>query len=142
MCARTDAATRNEANSAVVREDLAADAHQRPHLGETRSLRACVRPKQLGDECRAHAGLRDRRAGRRACDAPAEAVDEDQLQHEIDHVRGDDDLERPAQVRDAAQVALSCECDQRRGKAECGDPEVEDGQAARAAVPAERVQER
>ncbi len=68
--------------------------------------------------------LRDRCSRRRAGDPPVEDVDEEDLEDEVRDVRDDDDLERPAQVRDAAEVALSCERDERRGQADRGDPEV------------------
>ena len=71
-----------------------------------------------------------------------EAVDEEQLEHDVDDVRGDDDLERPAQVRDAAQVALARERDERRRQPERRDPEVDERVLARPPVPAEPVQQR
>ena len=53
-----------------------------------------------------HADLRDRRPGRRAGDPPVEDVDEEDLQHEVGDVRRDHDLQRPAQVGDAAEIPL------------------------------------
>jgi hypothetical protein len=61
-----------------------------------------VRPEQLDDERHAHARLGNCRAGGRPRHAPAEAVDEHDLQDQVDDVRHDDDLERTAQVGDAA----------------------------------------
>ena len=123
-------------------EDLPADAEHRAHLGEARALRVGVRAEQLGDEGGAHARLRDRSARGRAGDPPAEAVDEQQLEAEVDEVRDDDDLERAPQVRDAAQVALSGEGDERAGKPERGDPEVDVRVVARLAARAEAAEER
>ena len=50
---------------------------------------------------------------RRAVEAPVEAVDEEQLEHDVDDVGRDDDDERRAQVADAAQPALAGERDER-----------------------------
>ena len=94
-------------------EDLPADAHHRPHLPPARATRRRVRTQQLDDEGDAHSRLRDRRPGGGAGDAPVEDVDEEDLEHEVRDVRDDDDLERPAEVRDAAQVALPRERDKR-----------------------------
>ena len=123
-------------------EDLASDPDHRPHFAPARAPRGRVRTKQFDNERDAHPGLRDRGAGRRARDAPVEAVDEEQLEHDVHDVRDDDDLERPAQVGDAAEVALAGERDERRWQSERGDPEVRERVPAGLAVAAEPVQER
>ena len=123
-------------------EDLAADPHHRPHLAQARTPRVGVRTQQLDDERDAHADLRDRRAGGRAGDAPVEAVDEQQLEHDVREVRDDDDLERAPQVRDAAEVALARDGDHRRQQAHGRDPEVGEREVARPAVPTEAAQQR
>src|SRR3954451_3277679 len=71
-----------------------------------------------------------------------EDVDEDELEDEIEQVRGDDDLERPAQIRDAAQIALAREGDERRRQAHRRDPEVGEREVAGPAVAAEAREER
>jgi len=71
-----------------------------------------------------------------------EDVDEDDFQHEIEHVRGDHDLQWAAQVRDAAQVALAGESDECRRQSEGRDPEVGEREVAGPAVPAEAVEQR
>ncbi len=101
-----------------------------------------MRPQQLDDEGDAHRGLRDRRPRSRARDAPVEDVDEDDLEDEIQQVREDDDLERPAEVRDAAEVALARESDERGGQSDRRDPEVRERVVARLAVAAEAREQR
>jgi len=103
--ARTEAATRKHAKSAAVRT----------HLFPARPARRRVWAEELDDERDPHSGLRDRGSGRAAGDPPVEAVDEEQLEDEVRDVRDDDDLERPAEVRDAAQVALAGQRDERGG---------------------------
>jgi hypothetical protein len=76
-----------------------------------------VRAQKLEDEGGAHSRLRDRRARRRAGDPPVEAVDEQQLEYDVDGIRSHDDHERAAQVGDAAQVSLPGERDERRRQA-------------------------
>ena len=71
-----------------------------------------------------------------------EDVDEEDLEHEVRDVRQHDDLQRTAQVRDAAQVALAGESDQRGGQPERGDPEVRECVVARLAVCAEPEEKR
>ena len=123
-------------------EDLPPDPEQRLHRVPAGPSGRRVRPQQLDDEGCGHPGLRDRRSGRRAGDSPVEDVDEEHLEHEVGDVRDDDDLERPAQVRDAAEVALAGEGDQRGRQAERCDPEVEERQVAGVAVAAEAREER
>ena len=71
-----------------------------------------------------------------------EDVDEDDLENEIEQVRDDDDLQRPPQVRDAAQVALTRERDERRRQPDRTDSEVDEREVARLAVAAEAIEER
>ena len=123
-------------------EDLPADPEERPHRLQARAPRRRVRPQQLDDEGGAHRGLRDRRAGRRARDAPVEDVDEERSRGRDWQVRDDDDLERPAEVRDAAQVALAGEGDERRRQPDRRDPEVGEREVAGLAVAAEACEER
>ena len=89
-------------------------------------------------ECRAHAGLRDRGSGRRARDAPVEAVDEEELEHEVHGVAGNHDHEREAQVRDPAQVALPGEGDEHERQPDRRDAQVGDGEVAGLAAAAHR----
>ncbi len=105
-------------------EDLAADANHRPHLRPARAARGRVRTEEFDDEGDSHPGLRDRGACGGSRDSPVEAVDEQQLEDEVDDVRHDDDLERAPQVRDAAQIALAGEGDERRREPDGPDPEV------------------
>ena len=86
------------------------------------------------DERRAHPGLRDHRPPRRALDPPAEAVDEQHLEDEVDGVRDDHDHERRLQVGDAPQVALAAEREEREREPERRDPHVGDGVVGRVAV--------
>ena len=123
-------------------EDLPADAEERLHRPQARPPRGRVRPQQLDDEGGAHRGLRDRRACRRARDPPVEDVDEDDLEDEVEQVREDDDLERPSQVRDAAQVALTGKRDERRRQPDRGDSEVREREVPRPAVAAEALEQR
>ena len=71
-----------------------------------------------------------------------EAVHEQDLEDSVDDVRHDDDLEGPAQVRDAAQVALSSQRDQRGQQPDRRDPEIGQRIVARPPVGAEGSQER
>ena len=123
-------------------EDLPADADHRPHLLEARPLRRRVRTQQLDDERDAHPELRDRGARSRSGDPPVEHVDEHDLEDEIHGVRDHDDHQRPAEIRDAAEVALARERDDRRREPDRGDAEVDERVVPRLAVAAERAQER
>ena len=71
-----------------------------------------------------HAGLREHCSPGRACDAPVEAVDEQELEDDIRHVRPDDDQQRRAQVGEPAEVARAAERQEGEGKAECRDAQV------------------
>ncbi len=68
--------------------------------------------------------LRDHRAPCRAGDAPVEAVHEQDLEAEVEHVRGDRDHERCARVLEPAQVSGAREGDQHHRRAEQTDPQV------------------
>ena len=81
-----------------------------------------MRPQQLDREGDAHAGLRDRGSGRGALDPPVEDVDEEQLEDDVHEVRDDDDLERAAHARDATEIALTRERNQRSGQPDRRDP--------------------
>ena len=91
------------------------------------------------DERRAHPRLRDHGPPRRALDPPAEAVDEQHLEHDVDGVRGDHDHERRLQVGDPAQVPLPAEREERERKPERRDPHVRDGVVGRVAVAAHQL---
>ena len=87
--ASTAEATRNDASSAVVRTAIS------PPIRSSERMR--VEPRQLPAERAqlhpherdAHPGLRDHRAPCRARDPPVEAVDEQQLEHDVGAVRGE-----------------------------------------------------
>ena len=100
------------------------------------------RAQQQPRERRAHAELRDDGPGRRAVEAPVQAVDEPQLEHEVDDLRGDDDEQRRAQVVDPAQVALAGQRDERRDEAERADAQVAGGELGGLALAAEQRDER
>src|SRR5207244_13132705 len=123
-------------------EDLPPDPEKRFHLAEARSPRLRVGPEELDDERDSHSRLRDRRAGCRARDPPMEAVDEEHLEHEVEDVRRDDDLERSAEVRDTAQVALARERNERSRQSGRGDPEVDEREMTRLAVAAQPFEQR
>src|SRR5207247_7669649 len=93
-------------------ENLAADADHRAHRLQARTFGFGVRSEQLDGERKTHARLRYCRSGGRACYPPMEAVHEQHLEDRVDDVRDDNDLEGPAEVRDAAQVTLTGERDQ------------------------------
>ena len=133
--ASTDAATRNDAYSAAVRTKIWRPTRSIGRISASRGRfeSACGRSSST-DERDSHPGLRDRGARRGARHAPAEAVDEQHLQDQVDDVRHDDDLERTAQVRDAAQVTLAGERDQRGRQPQRCDPEVEEREIARPSV--------
>ena len=105
--------------------DLGPDADQRAHAGQQRRLEPGAALHLHEGE--AHAGLGDHRAPRRAGEAPAEAVDEQHLEHHVDRVRGDEDDQRRAQVADAAQEALAGGGDHEERRADRGDPQVQHG---------------
>ena len=113
-----------------------------------RSSAACGRRRAAGArsssdrERGAHPELRDDGAQRRAVQAPAEAVDEQQLEHDVDDVGDDDDAQRRAQVADAAQVALAGERDQRARQAERADAQVAGGEVGDLAVAADQRHQR
>ena len=111
-------------------EDVAAHAGQRPHQGGAWAAVVGGRTQQLAREGRAHARLRDHGSPGRAGEPPVEAVDEQDLEHDVRQVRHHDDLQRPPQVRDAAQVALARQSDQRERQAARADAQIEDRQAA------------
>ena len=123
-------------------EDLAPDPHHRLHFAPARAARGRVRAEQFDDERDSHSRLRDRGSRGRAGNPPVEDVDEEELEDEIREVRDDDDLEWPPQVRDAAEVALARERDERGWKADRGDPEIRQRVVARGAVPTEPAEER
>ena len=125
--ASTAEATRNDASSARrAHRDLAADLHQRADAVEPRRLPA-RRARLHPHERAAHPGLGDHRAPRRAREPPVEAVDEQQLEHDVDRVRGDEDQQRRAQVRHPAQVALAGRGEHEERRAERRDPQVQHG---------------
>jgi hypothetical protein len=105
--------------------DVRADPHQRPDPRPLRPLPA--RSPLHRDEGGAHPRLRDHGAPGRAGQAPAEAVDEQDLEDDVHRVRGDEDLQRRAQVGDPAQVALTRGREHEEGRAERGQPQVQDG---------------
>jgi hypothetical protein len=117
-------------------EDLPADSQHRLHLAQTRTLRVRVGPQELDDKRNAHAALSDCRSRGRSGDTPVEAVDEEQLERDIRRVRGNDDLERPPQARDASQIPLPGERDECRRKSDRRDPEVGQRVCARPPVTA------
>ena len=103
--------------------DLAADLHQRAdprEVGRLPPRRARLHPH----EGRAHPHLGDHGAPRRAGEAPAEAVDEQHLEHHVDRMGGDQDVQRRAQVGDPAQEALAGRREHEERRAERGDPQV------------------
>ena len=124
MRASTAEATRKEASSAVVRTAISPpifiSERMRARSGALPARGAPLHPH----ERRAHADLGDDGAPRRAGEAPAEAVDEQQLEHDVDRVRGDEDVQRRAQVRDPAQEALAGAREHEERRAERGDPQV------------------
>ena len=84
MRAHTDAATRNDAYSAVVRTKIWRPTRSIGRISRRLGrFESGVRPQQLDDERGAHPRLRDRRPCGRAGDAPVEAVDEEQLEHDV-----------------------------------------------------------
>ena len=125
--ASTAEATRNEPSSAPVRTAISrADPHQRPHAREQRRLEA-RRAAGPATNASAHPGLGDHGAPRRAGEAPAEAVDEQHLEHDVDRVGDDEDHQRRAQVADPAQEALAGGRDHEERRAERRDPQVQHG---------------
>ena len=71
-----------------------------------------------------------------------EAVDEEQLEHDVRDVRDDDDLERAAQVGDAAQIALARKRDQRGRQSHRRGSEVDERLVARLSVRPETAENR
>ena len=71
-----------------------------------------------------------------------EAVDEQQLEHEVHDVAGDDDDERQAQVRDAAQVALAGQRHEHERQADRRDPQIGHREVAGLAAAAHRRHDR
>ena len=129
-----------ERRRALAREDRAGQheraeqrtgpQHQRPAHPQQRADQRGVGPaagrrgaQQRERERRAHPGLGDHGAPRRARQAPAEAVDEDDLEDHVGEVGRHHDPQRRAQVRRAAQVALAGERDQREREAQRADPQ-------------------
>jgi len=98
--------------------------------------------QEHGDEGRAHAGLGQHRAERRAVEPEVEAEDEHELEHDVDDVGRDDDDERGAQVGDAAQPPLAGQRDERHRHAERRDPQVARREVGHVAVPTEQRDER
>ena len=84
---------------------LRPDPHQRAHPRHHGPLPAGAQLHH--EERQAHAQLSDHGAPRGARQPPAEAVDEQQLEHDVDRVRDDEDLQRRGQVADPAQVSLA-----------------------------------
>ena len=64
-----------------------------------------------------------------------QAVDEPQLEDDVDELRGDDDEQRRPQVLDPAQVALAGERDERGHEPERADAQVALGERGRLAAP-------
>ena len=79
---------------------------------------------------------------RRTGKPPAKAIDEQQVQQHVDHVRHHHDHQRRAQVGHAAQVALAGQGYQRKGQAERADAQVEHGQVAGTPFAAHEADER
>jgi hypothetical protein len=105
--ASTPLATTKQASSENVRTKICApiaisDRDQRTDERPARAPAGRPRAQQHGRERRAHPQLRRDRSRRRAVEAEAEAVDEQELQHHVRGVRRDDDHQRRAQVRLAA----------------------------------------
>ena len=107
-------------------EDLPADAHHRAHRLQARALRVGVGPQQFHHERQTHPGLGNSRSRCGSGDSPVEAVHEQHLENDVRDVRDDDDLERPPQVRDTAQVPLPRERDESRRQPDRRDSEVGD----------------
>ena len=121
-------------------EELGADRHERAdarEVGRARSARSSTAANAI-----AHPELREHRAPGRPVEAPVEAVDEQQLEHDVDDVGRHHDDERRAQVAHAAQPALARQRDERHRHAERGDAQVARRQVGDVAVAAERVHER
>ena len=76
---------------------------------------------------------------RRADQPPMQAVDEQQLQRDVDDVRRDDHDQRPAQVADAALIALPRHRDQRARKPDAADPQKRRRHRTDATGPAEHA---
>ena len=74
--------------------------------------------------------------------APVEAEHEEDLEHEVDPVGGEQDHQRCAVVGGAALDALGAERQQHERQAEGGDPQVRDGEVEHVAVAAEPAADR
>ena len=85
--------------------------------------------------------MRDRSPPRRPGDPPVEAVDEQHLEDDVHDVPRDQDDEGRPQVRDAAQVALRAEREERGREADRRDAEVLDGEVGRRPVGAHDLDE-
>ena len=135
MRASTALATTNDTiQRARADRDLGADAREPAHQPR---LRAGQRPRDH-DERRAHRELRRDRAERRPVEPEVQAVDEHQLEDQVRDVRGDHDLERAAQSRDPAQIALTGGREQDGRQARRRDPQVARREVGDVPVPREQ----
>ena len=124
--ATTAPASRKAAISDAVRDEE--ELPDRDQAASERDDRRQVVPADVTDdepdEAGAHARLRDRGPPGGALDPPVEAVDEEQLEDDVEEVAEDDQDERRAQLRDAAQVPLAAEREEERRDADRDDAEV------------------
>ena len=110
-----------------------ARAGRRPAFGETD-------PAQDRDDHRdSHARLCDDRAPRRALDPEIEAVDERELENQVDDVARDHDQQRRAQVGDATEEALAADREKGGRNPERRDPQVGDRVGRRRALCPEEI---
>ena len=89
-----------------------------------------------------HARLRDHRSPGRALDPEIEAVDEHDLENQVDDVAGDHDHERCAEIGDATEEALAADREERGGDAERRDLQVGDRVRGRRALGPEEIDDR
>ncbi len=140
MRAHTAVASTKQPSSAAVRTKSCApiDTSERMRARSGRREHA----QQHGRERDPHPELRQHRAPGRAVEAPIEAVDEEQLEHDVDDIGRHDDDERRAQVAHAAQPALAGQRHERHRHPERGDAQVARRQVRDVALAAQRVDER
>ena len=109
-------------------EDELAEREQAPReVGPEPGVRETDAPQDRDRHRDPHPRLRDDRPPGRALDPEVEAVDEHDLEHEVDDVPGDHDQKRRPQVGDAAEKALAADREERRRDPERRDPQVRDG---------------
>ncbi len=137
----TTPARTNEAISETVRMkmNLPSESRRRARAGRRPAFDEPDPAQDRDDHRDSHARLRDDRSPRGALDPEIEAVDERDLENQVDDVAGDHDQQRRAEIGDATEEALAADREEGRRNPERRDPQVGDRVGRRRALGPEEI---